>query len=510
MRRVTEGGGNAPVRFALRSRPVLRALSTGLLGIVVAALAGAACGSRGTHETVDARPSFLLVVIDTLRADAVSAYGAVEGTTPHIDALAAEGLRYANAYAPAPWTLPSHATLFTGLGPERHGVGLEGRMALPGDLDTLAGLLGAAGYETAGFSENPILGRPLGFARGFEHFVGASDAVAARAAGHPDARFDLVLGVSGWARQRGSERPFFVFVNLFDAHDPYELHEDHLFLPPGVDPSEARRVGSGAPMQGVAEFAGMCDRLPPRRELDILRGLYLGEVAAADAKLGALRRAVAAAAPGPLVTIVTSDHGEHLGEHRLLGHEFSLRTEVLHVPLVVQGLPGARPALIEAPVGLADLAPTVLDAAGVAVPEAWPGRPLPRHPGEGDPQRPLFAVWSDAPLRPPEGFRTDHARQADRRRLSCGPEDRVFGDILALTRPPYKLLWYERNPPQLYDLRWDAGERSDVAAHHPEVVARMTREIDALRATLEETTSSETPPLDPAAIEALRQLGYVE
>ena len=123
-----------------------------ILGLAIGAIASAC------SPPVDVSPSILLVVIDTLRADAVSAYGAVEGTTPFVDSLAAAGLRYQRAYAPSPWTLPSHATLFTGLWPERHGVGVGGRMLLPEGLPTLAERMGQAGFETVGFSENPIVG----------------------------------------------------------------------------------------------------------------------------------------------------------------------------------------------------------------------------------------------------------------------------------------------------------------------------------------------------------------
>ncbi|HJQ84150.1 MAG TPA: sulfatase-like hydrolase/transferase [Candidatus Binatia bacterium] len=112
---------------------------------VAGAVAG--CSGRAASE----RPSVLLVVFDTLRADAVSAYGAVAGTTPNVDALAATGLRYTRAHAPAPWTMPSHVTLFTGLGVEHHHVGMSERITAPAELVMLAERLRDAGYDTAGF-----------------------------------------------------------------------------------------------------------------------------------------------------------------------------------------------------------------------------------------------------------------------------------------------------------------------------------------------------------------------
>src|SRR5262249_59576848 len=117
------------------------------------------------------RPSFLLFVLDTTRADAVSAYGRVAGTTPTVDALAASGLRYEHAYAQAPWTLPSHATLFTGLLPSQHGAGWR-RTRAPDSWVTLAQRLRDAGYETVGISENAWLHPWYYITRGVERFVG--------------------------------------------------------------------------------------------------------------------------------------------------------------------------------------------------------------------------------------------------------------------------------------------------------------------------------------------------
>ncbi|GAG48102.1 unnamed protein product, partial [marine sediment metagenome] len=126
----------------------------------------------GCGEAPDPRPSIALVVVDTLRADAVSAYGEVEGTTPHLDRLAAEGLLYQRAFATAPWTITAHASLFTGLEPDRHGVGIHGVMVAPETLVMLAERLRDAGYQTAGFSENTYITEDFGMAQGFETFAG--------------------------------------------------------------------------------------------------------------------------------------------------------------------------------------------------------------------------------------------------------------------------------------------------------------------------------------------------
>jgi arylsulfatase A-like enzyme len=214
---------------------------------------------------------------------------------------------------------------------------------------------------------------------------------------------------------------------------------------------------------------------------------------------------------GGLVTVVTADHGEHFGEHSLLGHEFSVRNAVLQVPLVVHGLAGVAPAQIDTPLTLADVAGSVLAWAGVRQPGDPPALPEGRD-APGSP-RSFFALYSDTVLEMPEGLvhivQLD-PEEADRRRNGCGIDDRVFGDTHALTRYPFKLIAFAHHPPQLYDLSWDPGERSDLAAQRAELVAEMSEELAALVAALPQRDTDEEPELEPGAREALRGLGYLE
>jgi arylsulfatase A-like enzyme len=476
-------------------------------------LPGAAC----TEPPRDPRPSFLVVVFDTLRRDAVSAYGEVEGTTPNLDGLAREGLLYPLAFAPSPWTLPSHATLLTGLPVDRHGVGVNGRMSLPDELKTLAERLREAGYQTAGFSENPLVGGEFKLSRGFEHY--AYETIEQKVAGNRGAElpeFDIVAEVARWAQARPANRPFFVFVNLFDPHDPYVVREENPFLPPGVDANRAKSV---QPFQAteapIALAVGICDRIPPRDDVEILRGLYLGDVAVADVKLGRIRALLAGAGPSrELVTIATSDHGEHLGERRLLGHEFSVRNVLLNVPLVVHGLPGVPPGMLDEPVELADLTPSILSWAGIEIPEELSGRPLPVSSAASPGGRGIIGVYNDEPLVAARGELPDgiaaRPTASDERRRGCGPDDRVFGSTFALTRYPHKLIWFENHPSELYDLSWDPDERSDQASYRPELAAALEREVADVRGRFELQRETSSPAPSPAAVEALRGLGYVE
>jgi len=463
-------------------------------------------------EPVDPRPTILLVVFDTLRADAVSAYGAIEGTTPAFDALASGGLLYGRAYAPSPWTLPSHASLLTGFGPDRHGVGIAGRMGLRAELATLAERLADAGYQTGGFSENPLISDLFGFEQGFERFAARTVEDAMNEENTPgSSQFDIVDEVTAFAAKRDRERPFFVFVNLFDPHAPYLVREENRFVDPDVSPGD-----SWAPDDLKNAAYRICDRVPSAEDLKILHGLYLGDVAEADAKLGKIEAiARRAAGEGPLIVVATGDHGEHFGEHRLLSHEFSVRAPVLHIPLVVHGVPDALAGVIDLPVTLEDVTASVLDWAGVEIPPEFSGRPLPiRDPVPDRSDVDLVAVYSDATSKEPSNGEEHLSFSEDAQNLkrsNCWSRDRVYGDMVALTRWPFKLIWFEKYPAELYDLSWDPMERSDLADLRPEISGPLIEEARRLAAELG-LASLERKIEAPSGAkrEALRGLGYVE
>jgi arylsulfatase A-like enzyme len=419
------------------------------------------------------RPSILLFVLDTTRVDAVSAYGAARATTPSFDRLAAEGLLYRQAYSNAPWTLPSHATLFTGQLPREHGIGVRSWRAAEG-LPTLASRLHDAGYDTAGFSENPFVGELTNLDQGFATFEQVKTVHAARPradGGLSGTGERLTSAVREWlGRER--TRPFFLFVNVVDPHFPYEVRLENPFLPAGVDRARAGKVVQ------VGVPAPLCHKPIATADIDILYGLYLGDVAAGDRKLAAVHEAARrAAGTRRLVTIATSDHGESFGEQGLMGHLFGMGNQLLHVPLVVHGLPGAEPRALHTPVQLADVAPSVLAWSGVTTSPAEQARRLPVQDG-GAGSLPLLAQYGDletmggeqdAPL---VRFVADQARKL---RQGCKPQDRLFGGIEAAIAFPWKALAYEGRAAELYDLHADPAELFDLARVRPQEAARLTK-----------------------------------
>ncbi len=306
---------------------------------------------------VTAPTSVLLVTLDTTRADALGAWGgASAAATPHLDRLAADGLRYARAIAPSPLTLPSHATLMTGLDPLEHGVRGNGTGVLSGELPTLAGLLRAEGLATAAVVGSRVLDRRFGLGRGFDLYDDVMLAERLGEYGYPERPADAVTEVAlRWLESRRPGSPFLLWVHYYDPHAPYTP-------PPELAGTDARAS-------------------------------YLGEVAFVDRELGRLLAAARGVAPELLVAVV-GDHGEAFGEHGERGHGVFLYRSTIEVPLILAGPGVPRGRVVEGPVGVRRLPATVLEILGFK--GALPGPVLPgvgQETGAAEP-----AILSEATL----------------------------------------------------------------------------------------------------------------
>ena len=322
-----------------RARSVLRqpegACRLHPLALVVLLLASCA---RHAPAPAAVGANLLLVTIDTCRADRLGAYGGPTSATPNLDRLAREGTRFAAAWSAAPLTLPAHATILTGLLPPRHGVRLNGAAALPSTTPTLAHHLRRSGYRTAAFVAAFVLDRRFGLADGCDRYddeIAAARTQAGLEAERPGR--EVVERALAWLAS-GDTRPFFAWVHIYEPHAPYEPPEPFRSAFP-ADP-------------------------------------YEGEVAAADALVGQLfayleREKLASRT----LVAVMGDPGEALGEHGELTHGLLLYEASLHVPLLLH-LPGTVPAawVVETPVSLADVAPTL--AAALGKPMDTAGEPL--------------------------------------------------------------------------------------------------------------------------------------
>lgn len=450
-------------------------------------------------------PSILLIVLDTVRADAVSAYGEVAGTTPNFDRLAQNGVRYTRAFSSAPWTMPAHASLFTGRSVDEHRLSMPGIDVLSPELETLAERLHENGYETAAFSENISVSDAFGLLRGFE--VRETTVVVEVNKQIKVKKLNASEAFRSWIARRDSSRPFFAFVNIQDAHAPYPVHDVNPWVPEGT-PRHLVHDRNPRPESQI------CGALPPEDQVAILRGLYHGGVHQADRKLGEI---VAAAHKSlgdqRLITIATSDHGELFGEDQMLGHEFSVNHNLLLVPLVVNGLEALKPSVIHSPVGLVDIVPTVLEWVGADQIAELRGRPLPLDEAAADaiPPRTFFSAYTDQFIMVPDEWKeTVRPINKNALRQFCVKSNRVHGGMASLIRYPFKYVWYERYAPSLYDLSWDPNEKSDQLKYQGDLVesfaAEMKRRVEASRISEPAPDDSQ---LSEEALEALKQLGYV-
>ena len=402
--------------------------------------------------------NFIVVSLDTLRADYIGAYGAPDGSTPVLDAVAAEGVTFERATTTFPSTTAAHMSLFTSLYPSVHEVRAPPAM-LSRKIPTLAQLLASAGYRTAAVTENGMIVAHAGFVRGFDSYVEFKGAKANLVSGHVDRVVDVA---TAWLGEHRDER-FFLFLHTYEAHSPFRP-------PPEFD-----------------RFAPPKDGRPYPR----MRAAYRGGILYTDHELGRLMATLETLdLSRRTVLIVTSDHGEAFGEHGILGHGQDLTEELLHVPLLVRA-PGLAPRgrRVGQPVSLVDVAPTILQLAGLTSPAAMQGRSLVAMLS-GDDEVPPVPVYSE--VGGAKSAPTVAVREGDLKWVFPGNED----------------------PPRAFDLT--RGEEAEMELRSQEALARG----QALRAQFEAAVqerrlgrSSSRPPeveIDATIEGQLRALGYVE
>ncbi len=417
--------------------------SRGTLLLVVLLAAG--CRSQGGSRAAATGPTaprvpIVLVTIDTLRADRLPAYGYRGVETPAIDALRRDGVLFENAYSHCPLTLPSHVSLLTGLLPPGHGV----RNNLGYRLDaashpTLPVLLKRAGYATGAAVSAWVLRPETGLGAGFDSYRDVPGGTLGRdsvAEVQRSGRETVALALEFVAAHRG--QPFFLFVHLYEPHAPYA---------------------------------------PPSPQRERWGATYEGEIAAADAAVGELIQGLKRESVyDDALVVLTSDHGEGLGDHGEDEHGILLYREVLHVPLVVKR-PRALGAgtSVERAVGLVDVLPTVTEVAGVPTPEGVAGRSL-----FADKVAPA-AIYSETYYpRIHLGWSELHSLVDDRYHLIAGPR------------------------PELYDLRHDPAEKSDLARSASTTAAALLRELGTRRGDFRAPEA-----VGAAEREKLQALGYL-
>jgi arylsulfatase A-like enzyme/Flp pilus assembly protein TadD len=418
---------------------------------VVIGLALGLLGCQRTPPPPAPARHVVIVTIDTLRADRLGCYGAGDVATPRLDRIAAEGALAVEASAHVPLTRPSHVSLFTGLLPTEHGIRDNVSPAVVPRVPLLAERFRESGFATAAFVSSVVLESQSGLDRGFDVY---SDRFEGEGG---DAQFlstvqrkgEETLGEAvAWLKAQGGKRVF-LWLHLYEPHDPYEPPEPY-----------------------ASRYAGRP---------------YDGEVAFADELFGRLDDALASAGMREeTALVVTSDHGEGLGEHDESLHGFFAYQTTLRVPLLVRGPGIVAGRRLERTVRLVDVYPTLLELAGLAkAAEALAGRSLaPALRGGPEPEEPTTYAETLVPL------------------LHFG-----WSDLRVIREGRFKYIQAPR--PELYDLREDPAERRDLAAERPQQAqamrAALAKVLDVERKARPVGGSGPSQEL----IERLGALGYV-
>ncbi|MEF8871013.1 MAG: sulfatase [Haloarculaceae archaeon] len=485
-------------------------------------------------------PNVLFVVLDTVRKDRLSVYGYDKPTTPTLETFAEEARVYEHAVAPAPWTLPVHASLFTGLYPSEHNATQE--TPYLEDATTLAESLSAAGYATSCYSSNAWITPYTHLTDGFDDQDNFFKVMPGDTLSGPLARIwktmndndrlrslaDRLVELGNSVHERlaagggedsktpavidqttsfidDADGPFFSFLNLMDAHLPYHPPEEYVEqFAPGVD-STAVCQNSKAYNCGARDIDD--------EEWEDIRGLYDAEIRHMDDQLGRLFGWLKEEGLWEeTMVVVCADHGELHGEHDLYGHEFNIYDPLVNVPLLVKH-PEIEPGRDEGCVELLDLYHTLLDSTGVE----GQGQPL-------DPNRSLLAdAYRDIDLgehafveyhRPVVELNQLESK-ASEAGITLDADSRFYSRMRAARRPDAKYIRNERIADEAYRLDSDPGETDDVVDDGDEVIGATEAALSAFEERVggEWDEVGESDPLADMGDEAkdrLRDLGYVE
>ncbi len=482
----------------------------GLLGVALAALLAAACGGGGGRPAREsgrsapsAKTSILLVVVDTLRADHLGAYGFRGEISPHVDALATRGVRFERYTTVVPTTLASFTSMLTGRHPHAHGVFRNG-VRWPDGLEGIQSAFAGGGYETAAFIASWCLSSEFGLARGFDHF---DQNLTVAFAEDPNNRLvrpasEVTSAAIAWLTGRRADRPFFAMVHYFDPHAPYQPPPPYDTM---FDPGYRGPVTGSMPDIDVARRVLAASKGVHDANTRHLEALYDGEIRFADDEIGKLLAALdRLGLAGSTLVVFTADHGETLAEHEdFFNHGPSVYDTEIRIPLIVAG-PGIGGAgtVAARPACNIDLAPTLLEYAGLPIPQGYEGHSFlatlgKPEPGSSPAGRLLFAE-ATKPQAVEQG-----QRWPNRLKARCV----LRGTWKVIHTPWLHDRW------EMYDLASDPLERKDLWGGAPSL-PRAT--VDELSKALDWWSRIEPggrppeAPQDAETLKRLRALGYVD
>jgi arylsulfatase A-like enzyme/Flp pilus assembly protein TadD len=421
----------------------------------------AALRQRLAGEVSPAELNVVLVTIDTLRADRLSSFGS-QVQTPNLDRLATNGVLFTNASTTVPFTFPAHSSIMTGTYPPFHGVRENVGYYLSEENTTLAQTLGAAGWQTAGFVSAFVLDSRWGIGRGFEHYFDDFDLGAFEDANMASVQrpgTETIAAALEWLDERpqgpSPGRPFFLWLHLFDAHDPY------------TPPEPFRSQYPGRPYEAEVAYT------------DSLVGGFIDELGRRDLMSRSL-------------VVLTADHGEGLGDHGENFHGYFVYDSTVHVPLILR-FPGSAPAgrRVASAVSHVDIVPTILDLTAQEIPRHLQGRSL------------LATLDSELEMPTEDGPEPAVYAESFYPLLHYG-----WAAQRSLRSSSYKYI--EAPKPELFELSADPGESRNLVAGRQRLVSEMARSLLDLAAQLDEgAAASAAPDMDEQTLAQLQALGYL-
>jgi len=456
---------------------------------------------------VSNRPSIVLIILDTLRSDHLSCYGYDKRTTPNIDRMSSESLLFLNAYSPAPWTLPTHASIFTGTYPVQHGVSWSNHV-LDESAITLADELSDQGYDTVGITENPFTGTVFGLSQGFSDYyemwrrpivMRAFIKFARTFFGYRE-RFEYsqetvdLLGF--WlATKRRDDAPFFAFINFMNTHLP------NYPRPEWESVSASReRLAKIEPVNQVPERFYVPKFRLSEDELQTMKDIYDAEISYLDGQVGRLLALISA--QGELdntVVILTSDHGENFGDHGLIEHQFCVYDSLLHVPLIIR-CPNVVPAG-EIPyfVSTIHLFDTILGFAGNDF------------VGDNEHNDSLLKISQDSTVYSEYDSGLMMLKKVLGKSIDNVDLERFGREYRSISDGNYKFIWASNGVHEFFDIRSDPGETDNIIHIENERAAQYERRLAEWHDSSSRPISKkEDLIIDDETREALESLGYMK
>lgn len=485
-------------------------------------------------------PNVIVLVLDTARADVIAS-NTDSGHLPEIESIRTEGTTFEHCFSAAPWTLPSHASLFTGLHSSNHGAH-AGHKQLAESPITLAEMFQSNGYETVAVSNNTWISKEFGFGRGFDEFQKTwqyvqSDVDFGRIArtkegmgkltalgrelltGNPFINLaNAVYGqfgrkqyddgakqtnewIKSWLAGRTDSSPFFLFVNYLEPHLEYQPPKEFAeqFLPENISYEDAMDV----PQDAWGYIAGTIEISD--QGLEILQGLYRAEIAYLDKQIGELKELLQEQSEWEdTIFVVTGDHGENIGDHGLMDHQYCLYDTLLHVPLIIHGGLFTGGKEVDDLVSLTDIAPTLLDAAGIDAPEfreQIQGRSF--HPdSDVEPREYAFAEYMSP----------QPSMEALEKRVGELPEDVYEYDrsLRAIRSKEWKYIRGSDGSEELYNVDDDPEETENLVEIEPEKATKLESVLDTWLQSFEHADADGDVSMQDETKERLEDLGYLQ